>query len=416
MNAEATRRAAERAARDSYGRLLALVTARSRNIAAAEDALGDALVSALRTWPSRGIPERPEAWLLASARIALSLVARHGQVRRDALVDVEHMLYSAVPETTFPDERLKLLFVCAHPAIDAGLRAPLMLQTVLGLEAARIARVFLVAPAAMAQRLVRAKSKIRDAGLRFEIPGPDEWQERLSDVLDAVYAAYGTGWDSPDPVAEEDDLAGEAIYLGRLIVKLMPEEPEAKGLLALMLYCEARRSARRKADGAFVPLSEQDHRLWSRDMIIEAEQLLTDASRSGRFGRYQCEAAIQSVHIQRPITGRTNIPALRTLYDLLAQHAPRIGVLVGRAAIILRGGDAAGALEALDDIPVDRVETYQPWWVTRARVLQALGRSAEATETLQRAVALTADRGLRAFLLDEGSEKPQPAPNRTQEG
>ena len=402
MTAEATRRAAERAARDSYGRLLALVTARSRNIAAAEDALGDALVSALRNWPERGVPERPEAWLLTSARNAISNVERHGEVRRDALADIEQILYSTQPEAAFPDERLKLLFVCAHPAIDAGFRAPLMLQTVLGLEAARIARVFLVAPSAMAQRLVRAKSKIRDAGLRFEIPGSEEWSDRLSDVLDAVYAAYGTGWDSLDPVAEADDLAGEAIYLGRLIVKLMPDEPEAKGLLALMLYCEARKAARRDGNGRFVPLSEQDHRLWSRDMIIEAEQLLTQASRSGRFGRYQCEAAIQSVHIQRPITGRTNLAALRALYDLLAQHAPSIGVLVGRAAIFLRSGEADRALIALDEIPLERVDAYQPWWVTRARTLESLGRLEEAAQTLQRAVALTADHGLRAFLL-EGS-------------
>ena len=407
MTAEATRRAAERAARDSYGRLLALVTARSRNIAAAEDALGDALVSALRTWPERGVPERPEAWLLTSARNAISNVERHGEVRRDALADIEQILYSTQPEAAFPDERLKLLFVCAHPAIDAGFRAPLMLQTVLGLEAARIARVFLVAPGAMAQRLVRAKSKIRDAGLRFEIPGPEEWSDRLSDVLDAVYAAYGTGWDSLDPVAEEDDLAGEAIYLGRLIVTLMPDEPEAKGLLALMLYCEARKAARRDGNGRFVPLSEQDHRLWSRDMIIEAEQLLTEASRSGRFGRYQCEAAIQSVHIQRPITGRTNLAALRALYDLLAQHAPSIGVLVGRAAILLRSGEAHRALMALDEIPLERVEAYQPWWVTRARTLESLGHLEEAAQTLQRAVALTADHGLRAFLL-EGSGTSEP--------
>ncbi len=200
-------------------------------------------------------------------------------------------------------ERLKLLFVCAHPAIDAAARTPLMLQTVLGLDAARIASAFLLQPSAMGQRLTRAKRKIRDAGIAFELPESDELPPRLEAVLGAIYAAYGSGWDDvegADP--RRKGLAGEAIHLGRLLWQLMPAEPEMQGLLALMLHCEARRNARRTATGAYVPLSEQDVTSWSRPMIEEADSLLSAAEEIGRIGRFQLEAAIQSVHARRAST------------------------------------------------------------------------------------------------------------------
>jgi RNA polymerase sigma-70 factor (ECF subfamily) len=273
-----------------------------------------------------------------------------------------------------------------------------MLQAVLGLDATRIAAAFLVPPATMAQRLVRAKARVRDAGLRFALPGPEAWPERLTEVLDAVYAAFGAGWDDPEEISASDGLAAEAIYLGRLLVQLMPHEPEALGLLSLMLHCEARRPARRDDGGRFVPLDRQDPRLWSRSLIIEAEGLLVAAARLGRFGRYQCEAAIQSVHAQRPVTGRVNHAALLTLYDLLAQHAPSLTAFVGQAAVLAQAGASNAAMETLDALPPERVAAYQPFWVTRAKVLEALGRGADAASARQTSIALTRDPAVRAHL------------------
>jgi RNA polymerase sigma-70 factor (ECF subfamily) len=392
----------ERVARQSYGRLVAILAARSRDIAGAEDALADALLAALRTWPERGVPSNPDAWLLTAARNRVRNAARHRNVH---LAAEGELAFLGGPEpsdtSSFPDGRLKLMFICAHPAIDPAIRAPLMLQVVLGLDAARIAGAFLVAPATMGQRLVRAKSKIRDAGLSFEVPDTETMPERLEDVLDAVYAAYGVGWDALQQApAESRDIADEAIYLGRLLASLLPDEPEALGLLALMLYCEARRGARFAADGAFVPLDRQDPDLWATDMIVGAERLLTLASRSGRLGHYQCEAAIQSVHVQRPIVGRTNHAALVTLYRLLEAHAPSIGAQVGLAAVLVEAGSAAEADRILDAIPPATAEIYQPYWIARARAQIALGRLDAADTSLARAIALTHSEPTRAFLRD----------------
>ena len=403
------RHAAEIAARVSYGRILAILAARSRDIAGAEDALAEAFVSALRVWPERGIPANPDGWLLTAARNSIRNAIRHRKTGDAAMAEIgrdrEQSLAAADPD--FPDERLKLLFVCAHPAIDASVRTPLMLQAVLGLDAARIAAAFLIAPAAMGQRLVRAKTKIRDARIRFAVPEPEQMASRLADVLDAVYVAYGAGWDG---VAGADNgvrgLAEEAIYLGRLLASLLPDEPEALGLLALMLYCEARRAARRNDAGVFVPLKRQDWRLWSRDLIIEAEGLLTRASRNASFGRFQCEASIQSVHVQRPLTGHTNHRALETLYDLLIAHAPTIGAKVARAAVTLESGDAEAALGQIERLPLDRVAAYQPYFVVKAHILRALGRNEEASSTLATAIALSTAPEIRDALVAAFADVP----------
>jgi RNA polymerase sigma-70 factor (ECF subfamily) len=404
MSREGAGRVAETAARASYGRLLAILAARCRDITAAEDALSEAFVTALRVWPERGVPDAPDAWLLTTARRVLGHASRGQAVRDRARAEVERLYVERASSSgdVVGDKQLELLFVCAHPAIDESVRTPLMLQTVLGLEATRIAAAFLVSPAAMAQRLVRAKAKIRDAGLRFDVPEAEVLPERVEDVLNAVYAAFGTGWDT---VAGGEDavrgLSAEALYLGRLLVELLPEEPDAKGLLALMLYCQARQPARYDGDGGFVPLSRQDTRLWSRDHIIEAENLLVAASRGQRFGRYQCEAAIQSVHCQRHHTGATNHAALLVLYDVLAAHAPSLGAAVSRAAVLLESGTAGAALAALDALPEDRVAGYQPYWVTRGFVLRALGRDRDAATGFDRALALTNDERARRFLSGE---------------
>jgi RNA polymerase sigma-70 factor (ECF subfamily) len=395
-------RAAETAARASYGRLLSILAARSRDIAASEDALSEAFLAALRTWPDSGVPDNPDAWLFTAARNSLKNMARHQGVIDASALDFALLQDEAAPDShVVPDDRLKLLFVCAHPAIDEVVRTPLMLQTVLGLDAAQIGAAFLVAPAAMGQRLVRAKAKIKDAGLRFELPTAEDMPERLEDVLNAIYAAYGTSWDA---VAGADtgcrDLAEEALFLSRLLVALLPAEPEARGLLALMLYCESRRAARRGPDGSFVPLNRQDARLWSRDMIIEAEGELTAASRAGVFGRFQCEAAIQSVHAQRPLTGRTNHDALATLYRLLATHCPSVGVLVGQAAAMVEAGEHAQAIAVLRRLVAAEVSSYQPYWVTLATALAAAGDMLSAEQALQTAIGLTEDPAVRSFLAE----------------
>ncbi len=400
--------AAELAAREAYGRLLALLVARSRDIAASEDALSEAFVAALRTWPVDGVPANPQAWLLTAARNHLHNMRRHQGVVDASAVELALLQDEAAPEApAVPDDRLKLLFVCAHPAIDAAVRTPLMLQTVLGLDAAQIGAAFLVAPATMGQRLVRAKAKIRDAGLRFELPAAEDMAGRLDDVLAAVYAAYGTSWDAvPGADSGPHDLAEEAQFLGRLLVALLPDEPEPRGLLALMLYCEARRPARRAADGSFVPLNSQDARLWRRDLIVEAEGHLTTAAQRGIFGRYQCEAAIQSVHVQSPITGRTNHEALATLYGLLARHSPSVGVLVAQAAAMVEAGDPKSALQALSRLAPADVGGYQPYWVTLARAEGLAGNHGSARKALDRAIGLTEDPAVRAYLGSLPGEQP----------
>ncbi len=399
------RRTAELAARTSYGRLLAILASGSRDIAAAEDALSDAFIAALKNWPERGVPDNPDAWLLTTARNSQRNIARHLKVRDGAVEEIERR-YEELShmQRDFPDERLKMLFVCAHPAIDESVRTPLMLQIVLGLDAVRIGSAFLASPAAMGQRLVRAKTKIRDSGLRFAIPDADILSDRLADVLNAIYVAFGSAWDDLPGAAEgEQGLAEEAIYLGRLIVSLLPEEPEPKGLLALMLYCHARKDARRDDEGRFVPLSEQDSGQWSRGMIIEAEQLLTTASRAATFGRYQCEAAIQSVHVQRPITGATNHAALLTLYDLLVAQCPTVGNVVSRAAMLLEAGQAQSAREALETLPTAQTARYQPYWVTTAFVAKARGDGQAAANAFDTAIALTEDPAVRVFLAEKAA-------------
>ena len=260
------RSTADAVARRSYGKLVAFLAARTRNVDMAEDALAEAFAAALADWPQKGCPSNPEAWLLTVARRKFLDVVRsqRREIASDEMESIAEGLVAAEGRSKFPDQRLGLMFACAHPAIDAAIRAPLMLQAVLGLDAARIASAFLIAPVTMSQRLVRAKQKIRLAGIPLRIPEPEELRDRLETVLDAIYAAFSEGWiDASGTDVARRELAAEAIYLCRLVTELLPDEPEAMGLLALMLFAESRRHARRDADGEYVPMAAQPIEEWN---------------------------------------------------------------------------------------------------------------------------------------------------------
>jgi predicted RNA polymerase sigma factor len=398
-----THRAIERVARESYGRLVAYLSSHTRDVASAEDALSDALIAALKTWPRDGLPQNPEAWLMTAARRSFIDLVRHRQVveaSEPTLVLLSEERNEATLSVDFPDDRLKLLFVCAHPAIDAAMHTPLMLQTVLGLDAARIAGAFLVSPKTMGQRLVRAKTKIRDGGIQFEVPQDRELPARLDAVLEAIYAAFGIGWDDMAGVDQPGrDLTEEAIWLARVLLQLMPREAEVRGLLALMLHCDARRPARRGRDGRFIPLSEQDTTQWSLPLIEEAERHLAEALERGRAGRFQLEAAIQSVHAERARSGATDWGAIAMFYEQLIRTSPTLGPRTGYAAAIAEANGPAAGLAALDAIGTEDVAGYQPYWAVRAHLLQRLGKKTEALEAYDQAIGLAEDPAVREFLL-----------------
>jgi RNA polymerase sigma-70 factor (ECF subfamily) len=397
-------RAAEFAARRGYGKLVAFLAARTRDVAAAEDALSEAFASALADWPVRAIPRNPEAWLMAVARRKLIDAARRRRNAEAAAAPLQ-LLAEELQEATeaggpIPDSRLALMFACTHPAIDPANRAPLILQTILGFDAVAIASAFLVSPATMGQRLVRAKHKIRQAGIPFRVPDREDLPERLDAVLAAIYAAFAAGWSDPAGTAvRRGNLGDEAIWLGRLVASLLPEEPEALGLLALMLHAEARRAARRNTEGDYVPLADQDSSLWDGQLIEEAEALLRRASGMGRIGRYQLEAAVQSAHAVRRLTGQSDWVAIVGLYDALAAITASPVVTINRAIAIAETHGAEAALASLDALATDRqVGEYQPYWAARAELLARTGEAAAAEAAYQRAIGLEPDPAVRRFL------------------
>jgi predicted RNA polymerase sigma factor len=398
-----SRSMADAVARRSYGKLIALLAASTRDIAAAEDALAEAFAAALAEWPERGCPVNPEGWLIAVARRKIIDEARRrrtGEAAADHLRIIAEGLEAVEASGEIPDRRLALLFAAAHPAVEPGARAPLLLQCVLGFDARMIASVFLTSPEAMAKRLVRAKNKIKQAGIPFHVPHREELPVRLDAVLSAIYAVFTQGWGDPAGLdVERSGFTSEARFLARLVVELMPDEPEALGLLALMLHAEARRPARRSAGGEFVPLSEQNTRLWDASQIGEAEALLRCASTAAAFGRYQLEAALQSAHVHRCRTGENNWTQVVSLYDALLEVCDSPVVLLNRALALAETKGAQAALADIEPLSADpRMAEYQPYWAALAELLGKIGSYREARQSYDIAIGLERDAAVRQFL------------------
>jgi RNA polymerase sigma-70 factor (ECF subfamily) len=394
---------AETVARRSYGKLVAFLAARTRDVAAAEDALADAFAAAMTEWPRTGPPDNPEAWLMTVAKRKLIDAGRRRKTGEAAAPQVRLIQeeLASVEHTDIPDQRLALMFACAHPAIEESVRAPLILQTVMGLNAETIASAFLTSPAAMSKRLVRAKDKIRAAGIPFSVAGREQLPERVSAVLDAIYAGFSEGWTDPGGTdAARRDLTGETLFLARVLIELMPDEPEALGLAALMFHAEARRPARRDALGDFVPLAEQDTTLWNGQLIAEADALIRRAGRKETLGRYEVEAALQSAHAHRRLTGASNWPEIVALYDALYALAPSAVVAINRALAVAEVEGPGPALDAMPDAAKDtRLASYQPYWAARAELLSRRGAAVEAREAYDMAIGLERDPAVRRFLM-----------------
>ncbi len=400
--APAAHDAVERAARESYGKLLAFLARRCGSVGAAEDALSDAFAGALERWPADGVPRVPEAWLLVTARHRLfdrMRRERRAEFVYERMRQAAREAQKALDEPAgLGDERLGLLFACAHPAIPAAIRAPLMLQVVVGIDAARIASAFLVAPATMSQRLVRAKAKLASAEIPLHVPPDADLSNRLDSVLEAIYAAFSQD-DSNSSDPRTRGLAVEALWLGTLLANLCPNEPEAMGLLALMEYAAARSAPRRDVAGRYVPLDEQDVSRWDSAAVERAETLLERAATARRIGRFQLEAAIQSAHMARRFRFEPDWKAIVTLYDDLLARTGSPVVALNRAVALGRLHGARSGLDALAALTSEsRLQAYQPYWAGRAHLSAAAGDVGAARTAYARAIGLTVDPSVRTFL------------------
>jgi RNA polymerase sigma-70 factor (ECF subfamily) len=413
--AEEVRAAAERAARTSYGRLVAILASGTRDIALAEDALADAFERALRSWPETGVPGSPEGWLLTVARHRqLDVLGSAASRLSDSLPDevvpgagAAPMPLEEIDPDAIPDKRLELLFACAHPAIDPAAHTPLMLQTVLGFDADQIGQAFVVPGPTMAQRLVRAKRRIRDAGIPFTVPDRALMPSRLGPVLEAVYGCFAIDWRGATAPTVRESMAGEAQYLAVTLARLLGDEPEAWGLAALITLSLARSGSRSAEE--FVPLEEQDVGLWDATMLAEGEACLrcaSDARADGQpIGRFELEAAIESVHTARAATGAVDWPALRTLHRALVEVAPTLGARVALAAATSRVEGPRAGIDVLDAIDYPALGRFQPGWATRAALLAEAGETAGAAAAYDKAISLTTDPATRRWLEARRAER-----------
>ncbi|WP_037140091.1 RNA polymerase sigma factor [Rhodococcoides fascians] len=398
----AVQESAEHAVRTSYGRLLALLASADGDIVAAEDALADALERALTTWPRDGVPTDPDAWLLTAARNKRRDVwksaAHRTSVALDPVVHAESRL-DDIDVDALPDKRLQLMAVCAHPDVDRAVRTPLMLDVVLGFTAKDIAQAFALPASTMAARLGRAKKRIRDAHIPFELPDRSAMPARIDAIREAVYGAFAIDWNASGSEVR-DNMIGEAMHLAETLCAVLPEDAEAHGLAALIGLSAARMPARCRG-GVLVPLAEQDFQLWDADLLHRGEQHLAAAHRlvaagSSALGRFQLEAAASAVHCGRRKTGRTDWTALRELYSALQTSAPTVGSAVALAVVTAETDGALAALHLLDR--TNGTERFQPAWATRAHLQAQLGDIDSARSAYEKAISLTADPPTRAYL------------------